>query len=61
MRLVPANSTSFVKGNAGNDIIRASDVDADTIATSVYGGQGNDTVSSDLADDNTSIVVSEIR
>ena len=50
MRLVPANSTSFVKGNSGDDVIRATDVDADTIATTIYGGQGDDTVSSDLSD-----------
>ena len=38
------------KGNGGDDVIRASDVDADTIATTIFGGQGDDTVSSDLTD-----------
>ena len=48
LRLLPADSSAVVKGNTGNDSILASDVtNSDTIATTIFGGQGNDTIVQD--------------
>ena len=53
MRGLQANSATFVKGNSGDDLIRASDEDDNSIASTIYGGQGNDTITQGIADDGT--------